>query len=334
MDNSMRPSSPLFPGPHRLTLPIIGAPMFIVSGPELVIAQCCSGVVGTMPSLTVREADQFDAALTRIDTALAEHNRLHPERPAAPYGVNLIAHKTNVRLEHDLEVCVRHRVPLIITSLGPSRRIVEQVHAYGGVVFHDVTNLRHAHKAMDEGVNGIVAVAAGAGGHGGTLSPFALVTEIRRQFDGWIALSGAISTGNQIAAALAMGADFAYMGTRFMATREANADEACKTMLVESTAADIVYTAAFTGVPGNYLRGSIVRAGLDPDNLPERETGSISYASGSSRPKAWKDLWGAGQGVGSIEDLPSIAQLVLRLENEFHAAKNASLWTRDASHSR
>lgn len=327
MGNSMRSSSPLFPGQHRLTLPIIGAPMFIVSGPELVIAQCCSGVVGTMPSLTVREADQFDAVLTRIDTSLAEHNRLHPERPAAPYGVNLIAHKTNVRLEHDLEVCVRHRVPLIITSLGPSRRIVEQVHAYGGVVFHDVTNLRHAHKAIDEGVNGIVAVAAGAGGHGGTLSPFALVAEIRRQFDGWIALSGAISTGNQIAAALVMGADFAYMGTRFMATREANADEACKTMLVESTAVDIVYTAAFTGVPGNYLRGSIVRAGLDPDNLPEREAGRISYASGSSRPKAWKDLWGAGQGVGSIDDLPSVAQLVHRLKSELLMTKNSSQWT-------
>jgi len=294
--------------------------MFIASGPELVTAQCCAGVVGTMPSLSIRDADQLDAALTRIEDALARHRQTHPGRPVAPYGINLIAHKSNLRLEHDLAVCVSHRVPLIITSLGPSRRIVEQVQAYGGAVFHDVTNLRHARKAMDEGVDGLVAVSAGAGGHGGTLSPFALVGEIRRVFSGWIALSGAISTGAQIAAAQAMGADFAYMGTRFLATREAGASDENKAMVLQSTAADIVYTPAFTGVPGNYLRGSIVRAGLDPDHLPEREAGSISYATGTSRPKAWKDLWGAGHGVGQIDDLPTVAQLVARLREEHTSA--------------
>ena len=310
----------LFPGSATWALPVIGAPMFIASGPELVTAQCCAGVVGTMPSLSIRDAEQLEAALSRIESGLAAHDRAHADRPSAPYGVNLIAHKSNLRLEHDLEVCVRHRVPLIITSMGPSRRIVERVQAYGGVVFHDVTNLRHARKAMDEGVNGLVAVATGAGGHGGTLSPFALVGEIRRVFSGWIALSGAISNGAQIAAAQAMGADFAYMGTRFLATREAGASDENKAMVLQSAAADIVYTSAFTGVPGNYLRGSIVRAGLDPDHLPEREAGSISYATGTSRPKAWKDLWGAGQGVGLIDDLPSVATLVERLTTEHRAA--------------
>lgn len=312
--------APLFPGASRWALPVIGAPMFIASGPDLVVAQCCAGVVGTMPSLSIRDAEAFDAALTHIEAALAQHRALHPERPVAPYGINLIAHKSNQRLEHDLAVCVRHRVPLIITSMGPSRRIVEQVHAYGGVVFHDVTNLRHARKAMDEGVDGLVAVAAGAGGHGGTLSPFALVGEIRRIFSGWIALSGAVTTGAQIAAAQAIGADFAYMGTRFLATREAGASDENKAMVLLSNAADIVYTAAFTGVPGNYLRGSIVRAGLDPDHLPERGAANISYATGTSRPKAWKDLWGAGHGVGQIDDLPSVATLVESLVAEHRSA--------------
>lgn len=272
----------LFPGPHPLALPLIGAPMFIASGPELVIAQCRCGMVGTMPSLSVRRAEELDTALSRIDAALAAHGRAHPERPAAPHGINLIAHKTNLRLEHDLEVCVAHRVPLVITSLGPSRRIVivDAVHGYGGTVFHDVTNLRHARKAIDEGVDGLVAVAAGAGGHGGTLSPFALLAEIRRHFDGYVALSGAMSSGAHVAAAIAMGADFAYLGTRFLATQEAAVADEYKAMVVASRAADIVYTPFFTGVHGNYLRASIVRAGLDPDHLPARDAGSLDDSSG------------------------------------------------------
>jgi nitronate monooxygenase len=294
--------------------------MFIASGPELVIAQCSAGIVGTMPSLSVRPAEALDAALTRIEQALAGHDRAHPALPAAPFGVNLIAHRTNPRLEHDLEVCVRHRVPLVITSLGPSRRIVEQVHAYGGAVFHDVINLRHARKAIDEGVDGIVAVAAGAGGHGGTLSPFALVGEIRRQFDGWIALAGAMSSGAHVAAVIAMGADFAYLGTRFLATREAGVGDDYKAMVVSSRAADIVYTPFFTGVHGNYLRESIASAGLDPDHLPSRDTDTMDYSSGRSRAKAWKDVWGAGQGVGGIGDVPSVADLVARMVAEYDVA--------------
>jgi nitronate monooxygenase len=310
----------LFPGPHPLALPLIGAPMFIASGPELVIAQCRSGVVGTMPSLSVRRAEDLDAALSLIGAALAAHGRAHAERPAAPYGINLIAHKTNLRLEHDLAVCVAHRVPLIITSLGPSRRIVEAVHGYGGTVFHDVTNLRHARKAIDEGVDGLVAVAAGAGGHGGTLSPFALLAEIRRHFDGYVALAGAMSSGAHVAAAIAMGADFAYLGTRFLATQEAAVTDEYKAMVVASRAADIVYTPFFTGVHGNYLRASIVRAGLDPDHLPVRDADSLDYSSGRSRAKAWRDVWGAGQGVGSIDDVPTVADLVARMTTEFAEA--------------
>lgn len=312
-----------FPGHAALALPVIGAPMFIASWPELVIAQCRAGIVGTMPSLSIRPAEALDAAIGQIRQALAEHDRNHPDRPAAPFGVNLIAHRTNARLAQDLEVCVRHHVPLVITSLGPSRRIVEQVHAYGGLVFHDVTNLRHAHKAIDEGVDGLVAVAAGAGGHGGTLSPFALVGEIRRSFDGWVALAGAMSDGAHVAAAIAMGADFAYMGTRFLATREAGVSDEYKAMVVASRAADIVYTPFFTGVPGNYLRESIARAGLDPDRLPGRESDSMDYSSVKSRAKAWKDVWGAGQGVGSIDDLPTVAELVERMAAEFRQAGDA-----------
>lgn len=309
-----------FPGSGALALPVIGAPMFIASGPALVVAQCRAGVVGTMPSLSIRPAEALDAALAQIEQALAEHDCAHPHRPAAPYGVNLIAHRTNARLEHDLEVCVRHRVPLVITSLGPSRRIVDQVHAYGGVVFHDVVNLRHARKAIGEGVDGLVAVAAGAGGHAGTHSPFALVAEIRREFDGWIALSGAISHGAHIAAAIAMGADFAYIGTRFLATVEAEVGDDYKAMVLASRAADIVYTPFFTGVPGNYLRASIEQAGLDPDHLPARDAESMDYSSGNSRAKAWKDVWGAGQGVGGIDDVPSVDALVGRLASEFAQA--------------
>lgn len=310
----------LFPGNVPLALPLIGSPMFIVSGPDLVIAQCKAGIVGTMPSLSVRPAEVLGGALTHIREALAEHNSQNPERPAAPFGINLISHKTNTRLEHDLEVCIQHKVPLIITSLGPSRQVVERVHAYGGVVFHDVVNMRHARKAIGEGVDGLIAVAAGAGGHAGTLSPFALVGEIRKIFSGWIVLSGAMSTGAHVAAAIAMGADYAYMGTRFIATQEAGASDDYKAMVMNSSAADIVYTPYFTGVHGSYLRQSIVNTGLDPDALPNREADSLSYASGTSRPKVWKDVWGAGQGVGSIEDIPGVEPLVHRLATEYRDA--------------
>lgn len=313
-------ASPLFPGDAPLALPLIGSPMFIVSGPELVIAQCKAGIVGTMPSLSVRPAEALDGALAHIREALAAHNCEHPDRPAAPFGVNLISHKTNARLEHDLEVCIQHRVPLIITSLGPSRQVVERVHAYGGVVFHDVINLRHAQKAIAEGVDGIIAVAAGAGGHAGTLSPFALVGEIRKIFDGWVALSGAMSTGAHVAAAIAMGADFAYMGTRFIATAEAQASDEYKTMVLESSAADIVYSPYFTGVHGNYLRPSIAKAGFDPDTLPARDSDSMDIATRVDKPKAWKDVWSAGQGVGSVDDIPTVAALVERLHREYAAA--------------
>ena len=315
-------ASPLFPGKATLALPLIGAPMFIVSGPELVIAQCKAGIVGTMPSLSVRPAEALDGALTHIREGLAAHDREHPERPAAPFGINLISHKTNARLAHDLEVCIHHRVPLIITSLGPSRRVVERVHAYGGVVFHDVINIRHARKAVAEGVDGIIAVATGAGGHAGTLSPFALVGEIRKIFKGWIALSGAMSTGAHVAAAIAMGADFAYMGTRFIATSEAQASDDYKAMVLESTAADIVYSPYFTGVHGNYLRPSIAKAGFDPDALPARDADSMDIATRVDKPKAWKDVWSAGQGVGAIDDIPTLEMLVKRLRGEFLQAGN------------
>ena len=310
----------LFPGKNALALPLIGSPMFIASGPELVIAQCKAGIVGSMPSLSVRPAEDLDGALTHIELELAEHDRTYPDIPSAPYGINLIAHRTNARLEHDLEICVRHKVPLIITSLGPSRKIVDQVHDYGGAVFHDVINLRHACKAIDEGVDGIVAVAAGAGGHGGTLSPFALVGEIRQRFDGWIALAGAMSTGADVAAAIALGADFAYMGTRFIATQESGAEPDYKRMVVASQAADIVYTPCFTGVSGNYMRQSIARLGLDPDALPARGTDTMSYANGGTRPKAWKDVWSAGQGAGSVSDIPSVDELIARFVTDYQNA--------------
>lgn len=313
-------TSSLFPGKAPLALPLIGSPMFIVSGPELVIAQCKAGIVGTMPSLSVRPAEALDGALTHIRESLVAHDREHPERPAAPFGINLISHKTNARLEHDLEVCIHHQVPLIITSLGPSRQVVERVHAYGGVVFHDVINIRHARKAIAEGVDGIIAVAAGAGGHAGTLSPFALVGEIRNIFDGWIALSGAMSTGAHVAAAIAMGADFAYMGTRFIATKEAQANDDYKAMVLQSTAADILYSSYFTGVHGNYLRPSIAQAGFDPDALPSREAGSMNIATRVDKPKAWKDVWSAGQGVGAIDDIPAVESLVERLREDFQHA--------------
>ena len=298
---------------QKLSLPVIGSPMFIVSGPELVIAQCRGGIVGSFPALNARPKEELDAWLSRIRAALGPED--------APFAVNQIVHGSNDRLEHDLEVCARHRVPMIITSLRAPGEVVRAVHGWGGIVFHDVTNLRHAEKALEAGVDGLVLVAAGAGGHAGTLSPFALVAEVRRIWDGPIALSGAITQGRQVLAAQAMGADLAYMGTRFIATQEANAQPQYKQAIVESEAEGIVYTNLFTGVHGNYLRSSIVNAGLDPDNLPVADKSKMNFGSGgNTKAKAWKDIWGAGQSAGLVHDVPPVAELVDRLESEYRAA--------------
>ena len=314
------------PVPHpfagRLTLPVIAAPMFIVSGPELVIAQCKAGVVGTMPSLNARAAEEFELYLERIKAELGSHDAANPDAPAAPFGINLIVHKTNKRLEHDLGVCVRHKVPLIITSLGASKEVNDAVHSYGGLVFHDVISIRHAKKAVAEGVDGIITVCAGAGGHAGTMSPFALVRELREFWDGPIALSGAISDGQGILSALAMGADFAYLGSRFIPTQESAAKPDYKQMILASSGADIVYTPYFTGVPGNYLRPSVVNSGLDPDNLPDRSKETMDFGSiTNTGAKAWKDIWGSGQGIGVIHDLQSTADLVATLRAQFATAQ-------------
>jgi nitronate monooxygenase len=299
----------------RLALPVICAPMFIVSNPELVIAQCRSGVVGSFPALNARPKEELETWLDRIETALVEDPR------AAPYAVNQIIHPSNERLDHDLEVCIRHRVPLIITSLRAPDEVVPAVHAYGGLVFHDVVNVRHAEKALEAGVDGLILVCAGAGGHAGTLNPFALVAEIRRFYDGPIALSGAIANGSAVLAAQAMGADFAYVGTRFIATQEANAVERYKQCLVESSAQDVIYTPYFTGVHGNYLKASIEAAGLDPNNLPARDKSAMDFGGGAA--KAWRDIWGAGQGVGAITDVPPAAELIARMKREYAAARAA-----------
>jgi nitronate monooxygenase len=308
------------PIPHalgkNLVLPVICAPMFIVSNPEMVIAQCKSGVIGSFPALNARPAEMLDAWLTRIKTALAD------DPGAAPFAVNQIVHPSTGRLEHDMALCVKHQVPLIITSLAAPTAIVPQIHAYGGLVFHDVISVRHAEKALEAGVDGLILVCSGAGGHAGTLSPFALVAEIRKFFDGPLVLSGAISNGRAILAAQAMGADFAYMGTRFIATHEANAVDAYKQAIIDSAAADVVYTPYFTGVHGNYLKQSIVAAGLDPANLPERDKSAMDFG-GATAAKAWKDIWGAGQGVGAIDDVLPVAQLVDRLTQEYLHAKAA-----------
>jgi len=305
----------------RLSLPVICAPMFILSNPELVIAQCLGGLVGSFPALNARPKEALEEWILRIEAALAAAQAADPARRIGPFAVNQIIHQSNDRLEHDMEICVRHRVPLIITSLRAPDEIVPQVHAYGGLVFHDVISVRHAEKALAAGVDGLVLVCAGAGGHAGTLNPFALVSEVRRFYDGPIALSGAISNGRAILAAQVLGADFAYMGTRFIATREAGASQAYKDCLIGSTAADIVYTPYFTGVAGNYLKASIVAAGLDPEHLPE--TGKDAMQLGSSTAKAWRDIWGAGQGVGSIDDAPSAAELIERIRREYAAARAA-----------
>lgn len=302
-----------------LDLPVIASPMFIVSGPELVIAQCLGGVVGSFPALNARPAEQLDLWLTRIKAELAEAKAADPARRIAPFAVNQIVHASNDRLQHDMEACVRHQVPIIITSLRAPDEVVRAAHSYGGLVFHDVTTIRHAQKALEAGVDGLILVCAGAGGHAGTLSPFALVGEVRRFYDGPIILSGAIATGDAILAAQAMGADLAYIGTRFIATQEANAAEGYKEMIVGSSAADIVYTPYFTGVPGNYLKPSIAAQGLDPDDLPHADKTKMSFGSGTA--KAWRDIWGSGQGVGLIDDTPPAAEVIARLKSEYLQAK-------------
>ena len=300
-----------------LALPAICAPMFIVSNPDLVIAQCKGGMIGSFPALNARPPELLDSWLTRIRAELVD------DPDAAPFAVNQIIHQSNERLEHDMALCVKHEVPLIITSLRAPDAIVPQVHAYGGLVFHDVISVRHAEKALAAGVDGLILVCAGAGGHAGTLSPFALVGEIRKFYAGPVALSGAITSGSGILAAQAMGAEFAYIGTRFIATREANAQEAYKQCLVDSAAVDIVYTPYFTGVHGNYLKRSIEAAGLDPENLPVKDKDAMNFGSAAGAAKAWKDIWGAGQGVGTIDDIPPVADLIARMKQEYRAAKAA-----------
>jgi nitronate monooxygenase len=301
-----------------LRIPLIGAPMFIVSGPELVIAQCKAGIIGSFPALNARPQNALGEWLTRIKSELAEYAELNPGQPVAPFAVNQIVHASNSRLRADLDDCVRHEVPIIITSLRPPADVVAAVHGYGGLVFHDVISIRHARKAIEQGVDGIIAVTAGAGGHAGALSPFALVKEIRKEFSGVLILSGAMTTGGDIVAAQAMGADFAYFGTRFIATREANAIDDYKNMIVDSAAADIVYTPYFTGVHGSYLRGSIERAGLDPEALDESKQANMDFGKrDEADAKAWKDIWGAGQGVGTIDAVLPARDLILRIQQEY-----------------
>ena len=304
---------------RNLPLPIIGAPLFIISNPKLVIAQCTSGVVGAMPALNARPAEQLDEWLAEITEALAAHDRAHPDRPAAPFAINQIVHKSNDRLEHDLAVCARYKVPIIITSLGARTDLNEAVHGWGGIVLHDIINNTFARKAIDKGADGLIAVAAGAGGHAGVKSPFALVAEIREWFDGPIALSGAIASGGAVLAAQAMGADLAYVGSAFIATEEARAADAYKEMIVASSSDDIVYSSLFTGVHGNYLKGSIRAAGLDPEALPESDPTKMNF--GGDARKAWKDIWGCGQGIGAIKQVVPTRELVARLAREYDAAR-------------
>ncbi|MFD0668364.1 NAD(P)H-dependent flavin oxidoreductase [Ramlibacter sp. MAHUQ-53] len=304
----------------RVPLPIIGSPLFIISNPRLVIEQCKAGVLGAMPALNARPASQLDEWLHEITEALAAHDRANPDRPAAPFAINQIVHKSNDRLERDMELVVKHRVPVVITSLGARTDVNDAVHAYGGVVMHDIINNAFARKAIEKGADGLIAVAAGAGGHAGTKSPFALVQEIRQWFDGPLALSGAIATGGAVLAAQALGADFAYIGSAFIATLEARASEAYKQAIVEGSSDDIVYTSLFTGVHGNYLKPSILAAGLDPENLPERDPSHMDFG-GERAAKAWKDIWGSGQGIGAVNAVTSTADLVARLAREWREAR-------------
>jgi nitronate monooxygenase len=310
----------MHPNFRNLRLPVIAAPLFIISTPQLVIAQCKAGIVGSMPALNARPPELLDEWLAEITEALAAHDRRHPEAPAAPFAINQIVHKSNDRLEHDMAMCARYKVPIVITSLGARTEVNAAVHGWGGVVLHDVIDDRFARKAVEKGADGLVAVAAGAGGHAGTTSPFALVQEIRSWFHGPLALSGSIATGDAILAAQAAGADFAYIGSAFIATEEARADPAYKQMIVDSAAWDIVYSNLFTGVHGNYLRGSIANAGLDPDALPQSDASQMNF--GTDRKKPWKDIWGCGQGIGAIRDVLPTDQLVGRFAREYRAARD------------
>ena len=310
---------PLF---DRLRLPVIASPLFIISTPDLVIAQCKAGIVGSFPALNARPSGVLDQWLERITTELAAHDRAHPDAPAAPFAVNQIVHRSNDRLEEDLRVCAKWRVPIVITSLGAREDLNAAVHGWGGITLHDVIDDRFARKAVDKGADGLIAVAAGAGGHAGTLSPFALVREIRDWFDGPLILSGAIASGASILAAQAMGADIAYIGSPFIATTEANADAAYKQGIVDGRAADIVYSNLFTGVHGNYLRTSIVAAGLDPDALPEGDLKTMDFGTGAGKTKAWRDIWGSGQGIGAIRAVEPAADLVARLAGQYQTARS------------
>jgi len=308
----------------RLRLPVIGAPMFIVSTPRLVLAQCKAGIVGAFPALNARPASQLDEWLAQITEELAAFQGANPQAKVAPFAVNQIVHSSNNRLEEDVALCVKHKVPIIITSLRPPSEVVAAVHGYGGIVFHDVINLRHAEKAAAQGVDGIIAVCAGAGGHAGVLSPFALVKQIREVYPGTIILSGAMSSGADVLAARALGADLAYLGTRFIATDEGNASLEYKQMLIDSSGEDIVYTSLFSGVNGNYLRGSVAHAGLDPEHLPEADKTKMNFGTGgNTAAKAWRDIWSAGQSVSGIHDIEAVSALVARMEREYAAARES-----------
>ena len=305
----------------KLTIPVIGAPLFIISNPDLVIAQCKSGIVGSFPALNARPQNVLEEWIIRIKEELESYQASNPEAKVAPFAVNQICHNSNDRLFGDMELCVKHQVPIIITSLRPPEEIVTEAHSYGGLVFHDVISVKHAKKAAEQGVDGLILVCAGAGGHAGTLSPFALVREVREWFDGAIILSGSISDGSSVAAAKMLGADFAYIGTRFIATQEANAEPEYKQCLIDSAAEDIIYSSLFTGVHGNYLKPSVVNAGLDPNNLPDADKTAMNFGSGGNTDaKAWKDIWGSGQGIGSIQDAPPASELISRLREEYLAA--------------
>ncbi|MBL4836339.1 MAG: nitronate monooxygenase [Kordiimonadaceae bacterium] len=306
----------------KLRFPVIGAPLFIISNPDLVIAQCKAGIVGSFPALNARPGPVLEEWLQRITSELTAYNEANPDKPAAPFAVNQIVHASNERLMHDVEMCVKYKVPIVITSLGARTEVNDAIHSYGGIVLHDVINDRFARKAIEKGADGLIAVASGAGGHAGTISPFALIQEIREWFDGPVGLSGSISTGGAVLAAQAMGADFGYIGSAFIATEEANADERYKQCIVDHAAADIVYTNLFTGVHGNYLKPSIEAAGMDPKNLPESDPSKMNFGSGGDeKSKAWKDIWGCGQGIGAVKSILSTADMVARLEKEYKLAK-------------
>ena len=317
------PARSLPPILQKIKFPVIGSPLFIISNPKLVIAQCIAGVVGSMPALNARPASQLDEWLAEITEALAAHDKAHPDRPAAPFAINQIVHKSNDRLEHDLQVCAKYKVPITITSLGAREDVNQAVHSWGGVVLHDVINNVYAHKAIEKGADGLIPVAAGAGGHASVKSPFAMIQEIRDWFGGPVALSGSIASGGAILAAQAMGADFAYIGSAFIATDEARAADAYKQMITTSNSDDIVYSNFYTGVHGNYLKGSIKNAGMDPDNLPQSDPSKMNFSTSDSgiSAKAWKDIWGCGQGIGALREVVPAADLVARFQREYAEAK-------------